>query len=151
METTLNKIKSFNPCQEGWQKLLKHLGKTAGDDSPLTIAEILKSNGVKDAVWALRTVEGHDREIRLFACDCAEMVLPIYEKGFPNDDRPRKAIEVSRLYADGKATMKELAAAEAAARDAAEDAAGDAVCAATCDAASTATWADIENLLKKYI
>jgi len=57
---------------------------------------------------------------RLFAADCAEHVLPIFEKEHPNDDRPRKAIEAARKYANGKIG----AAAGAAARAAAWDAAG---------------------------
>ncbi len=67
-----------------------------------------------------------DRELRLFACDCAERVLYIFEREHPNDKRPRAAIEVSRRFADGKATMTELAAARAAARAAAWAAAWDA-------------------------
>jgi len=27
MKTTLNKIRSHYPCKDGWEKLLKHLGK----------------------------------------------------------------------------------------------------------------------------
>ena len=64
----------------------------------------------------------NERTARLFACDCAERVLYLYEAQYP-DDRPRKAIEVARRYAEGAATREELAAAEAA-RDAAGDAAG---------------------------
>jgi hypothetical protein len=52
-----------------------------------------------------------ERTARLFACDCAERALPIYEKRCPGDDRPRKAIETARRYANGEATAKELAAA----------------------------------------
>ena len=32
------------------------------------------------------------------ALKCAELVLPIYEKKFPNDSRPRKAIEAVKVY-----------------------------------------------------
>ena len=31
-----------------------------------------------------------------WAADCAERVLPLFEKAFPKDDRPRKAIEACR-------------------------------------------------------
>ena len=88
MITTLNKIKSHSPCDDGWEKLLNHLGKTKADNEPLSFATIIQSNGIRDAVWALRAVEGKDKEIRLFAADCAESVLHIYEKQYPNDDRP---------------------------------------------------------------
>jgi len=59
-----------------------------------------------------------ERTARLFACDCAERVLPLYEAQYP-DDRPRKAIEVARRYAEGAATREELAAAWYAAEEAA--------------------------------
>jgi len=66
----------------------------------------------------VRKLPFDDRDYRLFACWCAEQVLPIFEKEYPNDDRPRKAIKIARLFADGKATTKELAATRDAARDA---------------------------------
>jgi hypothetical protein len=145
MTTTLNKIKAHSPCENGWDKLLNHLGKTKADDEPLSIATIIQSNGTKDAVWALCAVEGKDKEIRLFAADCAESVLHIYEKRYPNDDRPRKAIQAARDYANGVIGKDELAAARAAAWDAARaaawDAAGEAARATAWDAAGDAAWA----------
>jgi hypothetical protein len=56
----------------------------------------------------------NERTQRLFACLCAEHVLPMFEARYPNDGRPRAAIETSRRYADGLATSKELRAAAAA-------------------------------------
>ena len=38
------------------------------------------------------------RLLALWAADCAERVLPFFEKAFPNDDRPRKAIEACRTW-----------------------------------------------------
>jgi len=38
-----------------------------------------------------------DRDVLIeLACRFAEHVLPIFEKEFPDDDRPRKAIEAAR-------------------------------------------------------
>ena len=71
---------------------------------------------------------------RLFACDCAEHVLHLYEKEYTGDDRPRLAIETARAYANGKATEDELSAARAAAWDAAGAAARSAARAAAGDA-----------------
>lgn len=78
-----------------------------------------------------------DRSARLFACDCAEDVLPIFERDFPGDDRPRRAIEMARRFAVGDATRDELAAA----RDAAGDAEKAAAWAAAWAAAGDAAWA----------
>ena len=55
----------------------------------------------------------NERTARLFACDCADHVLPIYEKAYPNDTRVRDCIAVVRRYADGAATESELATAAA--------------------------------------
>jgi hypothetical protein len=80
--------------------------------------------------------------LRLFGADCAERVLPIFLKVLPNDDRPAKAIQAARDYANGKidATAGSAAwsAAQAAALDAAGDAAGAAAGAAAWSAAGAA-------------
>ena len=55
----------------------------------------------------------------LAACDCAETTLEHVPAG---EDRPRKAIEMARLWAHGKATLEEVRSAAYAAR-AAENAA----------------------------
>ncbi len=61
--------------------------------------------------------------LRLSACAFADHVLPIWEKQYPKDDRPRNAISVARRFVLGKATAGELAAARTAAWAAAEGAA----------------------------
>ena len=115
--TTLNKIRSHSPCEDGWKKLLKHLGKTKADYEPLSIIEILDSNGLDDALWCLRAVDGHDREIRLYAVWCALQVQhPIA------DQRNIEALDVAERYANGLATDEQLAAARAATRAAAQEA-----------------------------
>ena len=52
--TTLNRIREHHPCEEGWKKLLRHLGKTSADDEPLPFSIILESNGFDDALWCCR-------------------------------------------------------------------------------------------------
>ena len=92
----------------------------------------------------LRKFEGwNDKTARLFAADCAEHVLHLFEKKCPDDKRPRQAIEDARKFANGEITSEELATAWAAAGDAAWDAAGDAAWAAWAaarDAARAAAW-----------
>ena len=148
MYTTLNKIRAHKPCTEGWTKLLRNLGKTKADDEPLAITTILESNGLDDALWCLCAVDGHQREMRLFAVDCARSVQHLM-----TDPRSIAAIDVAERHAEGMATDAELdaawaaamAAAWAAARAAAMDAAWAAAWAAAMDAAraaaSAAAWA----------
>src|ERR1019366_8912700 len=61
------------------------------------------------------------KHVVLAACDCAELSLSIFEKKYPNDKRPRAAIDTARKWATGESTIEELrsAAAEAAAAAAA--------------------------------
>ena len=144
MKTTLNKIREHRPCLDGWKKLLKNLGKTKGDDEPLGITTILDVNGFDDALWCLRAVEDHDREIRLYAVWCARQVQHLM-----TDQRSLDALDAAERYANGQATVKELSVARDAAWDAARDAswaaawvaAGAAARDAAWDAAGDASWA----------
>jgi len=98
MNTTLNKIRSKSPCADGWVKLLKHLGKPQADDEPLSLITILDSNGLDDALWCLQAVDGHDREIRLYAVWCARQVQHLM-----TDKRSLDAIDVAERFANGLA------------------------------------------------
>lgn len=110
MYTTLNKIREHSPCANGWTKLLKHLGKTTGDDVPLPMTTILDANGIDDAIWALRTLTGHDRDIRLFAVGCARHVQHLM-----TDPRSLAALDVAERYANGGASESDLTTARDAA------------------------------------
>jgi hypothetical protein len=59
-------------------------------------------------------------DLRLFACDCAERVLYLFETEYPGDDRPCRAIQVARDHAAGRATAAELRSALVLARSAAD-------------------------------
>ena len=129
MRTTLNKIREHRPCSDGWTKLLGTLGKTKADDEPISIVQVLDSNGLDDALWCLRAVSDCDKEIRLYAVWCARQVEHLM-----TDERSKNALVVAERHANGEATDAELAAAGdaawAAARAAAWAAAGDAAWAA---------------------
>jgi len=108
--TTLNDIKQHSPCASGWAKLLQSLGKTKADAEPLLLTHILESNGLRDTIWALRAISGHEREIRLFAVWCARQVQHLMA-----DQRSIAALDVAERYANGEATRDELADAAYAA------------------------------------
>jgi hypothetical protein len=66
------------------------------------------------------------RSLATCAADCAERVLPYFERAYPKDDRPRKAIEACRTWVrTGVFKMAEIRGASlgahAAAREAKED------------------------------
>ena len=89
----------------------------------------------------MRLDRGDHRALALWAADCAGYVLPTFETRYPQDDRPRKAIEAGRAWARdeiacGEARTAALAS-HAAARDA-DDPAARAAARAAGHAAATA-------------
>jgi hypothetical protein len=67
------------------------------------------------------TLEDADHHLlAVWAADCAEHVLHLFEQVRPGDDRPRRAIELTRAWARGELTMtqaRKAAFASAAARE----------------------------------
>ena len=101
--TTLNKIKECKPCDDGWKRLLNHLGKKRADDEPLSFLTIIKSNGFDHALWCTRSAPEYDKQWRLFAVWCAREVQHLLS------DKPSlDAINVSEKFANGLVTKKEL-------------------------------------------
>jgi len=165
-EVSLKDLRQAGACYSGYNKLVRALqGKPFTDeddsrksyihhahDKPIQINSILESNGLDDALWALRCVKNADRDIRLFGVWCARQVQHLME-----DQRSCDALDVAERFANGKASAEALAAAWHAACDAAWHAAGDAArdaawhaaraaaqaaaCDAACDAAQAAAWA----------
>lgn len=54
------------------------------------------------------TLKKYQKDLILWAADCAEHVLPYFEKENPRDNRPRKAIETARAWTKGKIKFKEI-------------------------------------------
>ena len=75
---TLEALRKHRACVPGYNRLVAAIKGEAHNPTlrqwakcdhsdPITIRYILDSNGLDDALWALRAVEGHDREIVLLA------------------------------------------------------------------------------------
>ena len=71
---------------------------------------------------AKRLDERDHRSLALWAADCAEHVLPFFEKNHPQDARPRKALEAGRAWARGEIACGAARAAALAAHAAAREA-----------------------------
>jgi hypothetical protein len=139
-ETTLREILKFNPCQSGLKNLLEELkySNPVTDEElnkPIKTKFIYDNNGYKDCLWVLQVFTGQPDWYR-FKADIAESVLHIFEKKYPGDNRPNKAIQAARYFADGKISKEELTAATSAA-----SAATSAAYAADSAAAATAAYA----------
>ena len=116
-------------CKSGWhgmreQDVLSHL---PGVGAKLYVVETrgeMVHGSDKFAAESMRLVRilgvTTEQNLRLFMCDVAEDVLPIYEAWAPGDDRrARKSIEAGRAFAlDPTNETKAARAAEAARQDA---------------------------------
>ena len=131
--TTLNRIRIHSPYKEVWTKLLAGLNKTQPDDEPLPYAEIVRINGLSDALWCTRAEPQHAATWRLYAVWCARQVACLL-----TDPRSLAALDVAERHAHGQATDAELDAASDAAQAAAWAAASDAARAAASAAARAA-------------
>jgi hypothetical protein len=153
LTTTFKLAKEAGACVRSYKKYAYHIGgvRKYGQDTPINLTDIAEVCGIQDALWVLCCVQEFEeskRLARLLAADFAEHVLHFYEEKYPEDDRPRKAVEAARQYAQGEieAAASDAAAwaARAAALDAASAAAWDAAWAARAaasDAARDAAWA----------
>jgi hypothetical protein len=65
--------------------------------------------------------DGDHHILALWAAECAEHVLPLFENARPNDERPRRAIEAVRAWARGEIKMMEARDFAGAAQDAARE------------------------------
>jgi len=124
LTTTFRLAKEAGACVASYKRFAKHVGGITkyGKDTPIQIIDILDVMGLGDALWCLCCTQEKpeaDYKARIFAADCAEHVLHIYEDKYPDDKRPREAIQAARLFAEGKIEDAARAAAWAAAWDAA--------------------------------
>ena len=62
--------------------------------------------------------------LAIWAADCAQHVLHLFEEMQPNDDRPRRAIELARAWTRGEITMSQARAAAGTANAAARELSG---------------------------
>jgi len=143
---SLELLQSLNACNKGIDEYKSVLLKSDVYPKLSQIAENIRLNHL---LWILCKIDIKKQFSRVLACDFAEHVLHIYENKYPEDMRPRKAIESCRLtttipaaaadaYADADAAADAYAAADAAAADAAADNYADAAADAAVDAAAAA-------------
>jgi len=114
---TISDVISWEPCgfdgeDDGENYTPARLRRLAEGRESVTIEDIAALDiPVEDRIWAgLHLLD--EREQRLWGCDCAERaLLRERDAGREPDPRSWEAVRVSRLYADGEATLEELDAA----------------------------------------
>ena len=113
---TIMDVLRMRPCEGYGTDRVK--GLWAGRES-LTPLEILGLDiPIEDRFWVVLRYDTIGQKLcDEIACDIADHVLPIFEREYPDDKRPREAIEITRLHIAGKATGDARAAAGDAAGD----------------------------------
>ena len=149
-------IKDISSCSRGYhfvtlEQLPRWIGPTLYEVEVRGQIIHESDKSVAEQARLVRRIETwNDKTLRLYAADCAERVVSLYEKDYPTDTRPRKAIQAARDFANGKITAEELIAAYAAAAAAAHAAAYAAAAYAAYAAATAADAADAADAAAAY-
>ena len=115
LSITIDNLLSWGPCRNH-----DKLRDLAADRERWTAIDILALDQPPgDLLWVvLRPELIHDRVLHELACDFAEHVLHLFEGMYPDDARPRAAIEAKRAWLReevGEGQLRKAAAARAAA------------------------------------
>jgi rifampin ADP-ribosylating transferase len=135
-------LKSHNACNDGMKWVTKNglIGLECKD----FMHKLIENEKYEWGNWLITRVLSKIGNVK-YAIFAAEQVLEIYEKQYPDDKRPRKAIEAAKKYIENPsadAAARSAAARSAAARSAAARSAADAAARSAADAADAAYAAD---------
>jgi len=82
-------------------------------DGEKVVKKLVKEDRLDWANWLVVRLMTHEQRIR-YAIYAAEQVIELYEKQYPNDKRPREAIEAAKAYLKDPSDEKKDAARAAA-------------------------------------
>lgn len=88
----LEVIKTLNPCKDRLDNYVKFY-----ENKSFTKRHFmgLKNISHQNKLWVAFRLMPKEK-VRLATADIAELVLPVFESKYPNDNRPRLAIEAAR-------------------------------------------------------
>ena len=101
----------YHACDSGYQWWLD---KGKPSDGIPTLKTLIKEDHNDWANWLIVRLMTRENKIK-YAVYTAEQVISIYEKKYPNDDRPRKAIQAAKNYLKVKSVKNKKADAAYAA------------------------------------
>jgi len=95
MKISVESLKKMGACEEG----IEEFKKLFGDKEVDAIQALLKFAKLEPrySIWWLTETFSKEHNVKL-AIYSAELVLHIFEDKYPDDDRPRKAIEAAKEY-----------------------------------------------------
>jgi len=108
MNITKEEIKKLSPCSDGYQWFIDH----GSPDLTKTLLDINKVNPGWARWLYAKLMNGKQR--KQFTIYAAKEVLHIFEAEYPNDDRPRLAIEAAKRALESNTPANREAARDAA-------------------------------------
>jgi hypothetical protein len=116
MKTTVDikELKELKACESGVK-----IFKDAHGSNTVTLSQALESNGWDDIWWFIgeaynKFSKEQQNDLVLLGCTWAMDCLHHFENEFPNDLRPRLAIEAKINFINGEITKEELESVRAA-------------------------------------
>jgi len=125
MKISTEIIKSLNPCLRRFNNYVEHYSDFNGTLEDFVMLENIT---YLDKIWVITELFTKEQNVK-FAIKCASSVLNIFEKQYPGNKKPRRALEAAENY---------LISTDTAAADAAYAAAAYAAAAYAAAAADTA-------------
>ena len=95
MKITLEWLKEEGACSDGVE-WFKEQNKSELKD---VLSDLLKQNYASWANWSIVRFMTHKQKVQ-YAIFSAEQVIEIYEKKYPKDHRPRRAIETAKKWVE---------------------------------------------------
>ena len=139
MKVTTEFLQSKNACSPGMIWVTEN--NLIGLEGKEFVEKLIASDKLDWGHWLIVRLMDHANVVR-YVIFAAEQVIEIYENKYPDDNRPRKAIEAARAYlANPSDENKKATHAAAAAAHAAYAAAAAADAAYAADAAAAAAYA----------
>ena len=128
-------LESKNACEDGIEYFKENYPEEI--DAKELILDLISKNKHRWANWLINRLLTKETRIK-YAIFAAEQVLHIFENKYPDDSRPRKAIESAKEYLNNPNAAAYAAADAADAADAAYAAADDAYAAYAANVADDA-------------
>jgi len=114
IKITLEQLQKMGACESGIEWFTGQRARTL----KRIVSKLIKSAHANYAFWLLSRLMTHPQKVNFAIC-AAEQVLELFEKEYPADDRPRKAIQAAKDFLAGKITADAASAAANAANAAA--------------------------------
>jgi hypothetical protein len=131
MDITKEWLKEKGACSEG----VKWFNAQKETDAVKVLSKLIKEEKLDWANWTICRIFNYKQRVQ-YAVFAAEQVIDIYEKKYPDNKKPREAIEAAKKCIENPSVENKKAAYAAYADDAVSAAAADA--AAACAAAAAA-------------